>query len=119
MRAARGASTGARVVVGSPQPPVYSCGKPRDVVDGLSHRPRYHSHTWERVMAQRHAPPAQQVQVAERVTLRDGHRTVAGYVARNGRTYPHTVTDAGTERRVTSRLLSRHLRARRKPVLHG
>ena len=60
-------------------------------------------------MAQRHAPPAQQVQVAERVTFRDGHRTVAGHVARKGRTYAHVVTDAGTEVRVPYRLLARDL----------
>ena len=67
-------------------------------------------------MAQRPAPPAQQVQVAERVTFRDGHRTVAGYVARKGRTYAHVVTDAGTEVRVPYRLLARDLVTPRKPV---
>ena len=67
-------------------------------------------------MAQRHAPPAQQVQVAERVTFRDGHRTVAGHVARKGRTYAHIVTDAGTEVRVPYRLLTRDVGAPRKPV---
>jgi hypothetical protein len=60
-------------------------------------------------MAQRHASPAQQVQVAERVTFRDGHRTVAGHVTRKGRTYAHVVTDAGTEVRVPYRLLARDL----------
>ena len=67
-------------------------------------------------MAQRHAPPAQQVQVAERVTFQDGHRTVAGHVARKGRTYAHVVTDAGTEVRVPYRLLARDLRTPRKQV---
>jgi hypothetical protein len=67
-------------------------------------------------MAQRHAPPAQQVQVAERVTFRDGHRTVAGHVARKGRTYAHVVTDAGTEVRVPYRLLARDLGTPRQPV---
>jgi hypothetical protein len=67
-------------------------------------------------MAQRHAPPAQQVQVAERVTFRDGHRTVAGHVARKGRTYAHVVTDAGTEVRVPYRLLTRDLGTPRQPV---
>src|SRR5438093_1214333 len=116
MRAARGASPGARVVVGSPQPPVYSCGEPRDVVYRLSHRPRYHSHAWERLMAQRHAPPAQQVQIAERVTFLDRHRTVAGHVARKGRTYAHVVTDEGTEVRVPYRLLARDVGTPRKQV---
>ena len=67
-------------------------------------------------MAQRHSPPAQQVQVAERVTFRDGPRTVAGYVARKGRTSAHVVTDAGTEVRVPYRLLTRDLATPRKPV---
>jgi hypothetical protein len=67
-------------------------------------------------MAQRHAPPAQQVQVAERVTFRDGHRTVAGHVARKGRTYAYVVTDAGTEVRVPYRLLTRDLGTPRQPV---
>jgi hypothetical protein len=67
-------------------------------------------------MAQRHSPPAQQVQVAERVTFLDGHRTVAGHVARKGRTYAHVVTDAGTEVRVPYRLLARDLGAPRKHV---
>ena len=67
-------------------------------------------------MAQRHAPPAQQVQVAERVTFRDGHRTVAGHVARKGRTYAHVVTDPGTEVRVPYRLLARDLGTPRQPV---
>src|SRR5262249_15486473 len=67
-------------------------------------------------MAQRHAPPAQQVQVAERVTFRDGHRTVAGHVARKGRTSAHVVTDAGTEVRVPSRLLARDVGTPRKQV---
>ena len=60
-------------------------------------------------MAQRRLPAAQQVQVAERVTFPDGHRTVAGYVARKGRMYAHVVTDDGTEVRVPYRLLSRVL----------
>jgi predicted SprT family Zn-dependent metalloprotease len=67
-------------------------------------------------MAQRHAPPAQQVQVAERVTFRDGHRTVAGHVARKGRTYAHVVTDEGTEVRVPYRLLARDMGTPRKQV---
>jgi len=65
-------------------------------------------------MGQRHAPPAQQVQVAERVTFRDGHRTVAGHVARKGHTYAHVVTDAGTEVRVPYQLLARDLPHRRR-----
>jgi hypothetical protein len=67
-------------------------------------------------MAQRHVPPAQQVQVAERVTFRDGHRTVAGYVARKGRTFAHVVTDEGTEVRVPYRLLARDVGTPRKQV---
>src|SRR5215471_11711677 len=67
-------------------------------------------------MAQKHAPPAQQVQVAERVTFWDGHRTVAGHVARKGRTYAHVVTDAGTEVRVPYRLLACDLGTPRKQV---
>src|SRR5215468_6064212 len=67
-------------------------------------------------MAQRHAPPAQQVQVADRVTFRDGHRTVAGHVARKGRTSAHVVTDEGTEVRVPYRLLTRDVGAPRKQV---
>ena len=67
-------------------------------------------------MAQRHAPPAQQVQVAERVTFRDGHHTVAGYVARQGRTYAHVVTDAGTEVRVPYQLLTRDVETPRQQV---
>ena len=67
-------------------------------------------------MAQRRLPAAQPVQVAERVTFPDGHRTVAGYVARKGRTYAHVVTDEGTEVRVPYRLLSRDLGTSRKYV---
>ena len=67
-------------------------------------------------MAQRRLPAAQQVQVAERVTFPDGHRTVAGYMARTGRTYAHVVTDEGTEVRVPYRLLSRDLGTSRKYV---
>ena len=67
-------------------------------------------------MAQRHAPPAQQVQVAERGTFRDGHRTVAGHVARKGRTYAHVVTDEGTEVRVPYRLLARDVGTPSQPV---
>src|SRR2546429_7637501 len=67
-------------------------------------------------MAQRHSPPAQQVQVAERVTFLDGHQTVAGYVARKGRTYAHVVTDEGTEVRGPYRLLSRDLGTSPKDV---
>src|SRR5437763_169140 len=60
------------MVVRHPQTPVYSCGEPQDVVDGIPHRPRWDPRAWERWMAQRHSPPAQQVQVAERVTFLDG-----------------------------------------------
>src|SRR6266702_1224588 len=60
-------------------------------------------------MAQRRLPAAQQVQVAERFPFPDGHRTVAGYMARTGRTYAHVVTDEGTEVHVSYRLLSRDL----------
>ena len=67
-------------------------------------------------MAQRPTLPAQQVQVAERGTFLDGHRTVAGYVARKGRTYAHVVTDEGTEVRVPYRLLARDLGTPRKQV---
>jgi predicted SprT family Zn-dependent metalloprotease len=59
-------------------------------------------------------PDGSQVQVAERVTFPDGHRAVAGYVARKGRTYAHVVTDDGTEVRVPYRLLSRVLGTPRK-----
>jgi hypothetical protein len=58
-------------------------------------------------MEHEHRPAGQQVQVAERVTFPDGRRTVAGHVARKGRTYAHVVTDDGTEVRVPYRLLSR------------
>ena len=67
-------------------------------------------------MAQRHAPPAQQVQVAAQVTFRDEHRTVAGHVARKGRTYAPVVTDAGTEVRVPYRLLARDVGTPSQPV---
>ena len=67
-------------------------------------------------MAQRHAPPARQVQVAERVTFRDGPRTVAGHVTRKGRTSAHVVTDEGTEMRVPYRLLARDVGTPRKQV---
>jgi hypothetical protein len=67
-------------------------------------------------MAQRHAPLAQQVQVAERVTFLDGHRTVAGHVARKGHTSAHVVTDEGAEVRVPYQLLARDLETPRKPV---
>ena len=70
-------------------------------------------------MAQHHLPAAQQVQVAERVTFQDGRRTVAGYVARKGRTSAHVVTDDGTEVRVPYRLLSRVLGAPRSPCRAG
>jgi len=59
------------------------------------------------IMEQRRLPAAEQVQVAERVTFQDGRRTVAGHVARKGRTYAYIVTDDGTEVRVPYRLLSR------------
>jgi predicted SprT family Zn-dependent metalloprotease len=59
------------------------------------------------IMEQRRLPAAQQVQVAERVTFRDGRRTVAGHVARKGRTYAHIVTDDGHECRVPYALLAR------------
>src|SRR5262245_56682245 len=104
------------MVVRHPQTPVYSCGEPQDVVDGVPRRPRWAPRAWRRWMAQRPYPPAQQVQVAERVTFRDGHHTVAGHVARKGRTYAHVVTDAGTEVRVPYRLLTRDLATPRKPV---
>jgi predicted SprT family Zn-dependent metalloprotease len=67
-------------------------------------------------MDQKHRPAVQQVQVAERVTFPDGHRTVAGHVARKGRTFAHVVTDDGTEVRVPYRLLSRLPGAPRKHV---
>src|SRR5262249_32182690 len=67
-------------------------------------------------MAQRHVPPAQQVEVAERVTFRDGHRTVAGHVVRKGRTSAYIVTDEGTEVHVPYRLLTRDVGAPRQPV---
>src|SRR5215471_7095790 len=67
-------------------------------------------------MAQPRRSAAQQVQVAERVTFPDGRRTVAGYVARKGRTYAHVVMDDGTECRVPYRLLSRDLGTPRKHV---
>ena len=67
-------------------------------------------------MEQRHLPAAQQVQVAERVTFQDGRRTVAGYVARKGRTSAHVVTDDGAEVRVPYHRLSRVMGAPRKPV---
>jgi hypothetical protein len=60
-------------------------------------------------------PPAQQVQGAARVILRDGPRTVAGHGARKGRTYAHVVTDEGTEVRVPYRLLTRDLGTPRQP----
>src|SRR5215831_15044672 len=104
------------MVVRHPQTPVYSCGEPQYVVDGSPHRPRCDPRAGERWMAQRHSSPAQQVQVAERVTFLDGHRTVAGYVARKGRTYAHVVTDEGTEVRVPYRLLTRDVGTPRKPV---
>jgi hypothetical protein len=61
-------------------------------------------------------PAEQQVQAAERVTFLDGARTVAGYVARKGRTSAHVVTDDGTEVRVPYCLLSRDLGTSRKHV---
>ena len=67
-------------------------------------------------MAQRHLPAAQQVQVAERVTFRYGRRTVAGHVARKGRSYAYIVTDDGHECRVPYHLLSRALEAPRQLV---
>ena len=68
----------------------YGC----DVLD--THRARYGPRAWELLMEDGRRPAAQQVQVAERVTFRDGHRTVAGHVARKGRTYAHVVTDDGS-----------------------
>ena len=59
------------------------------------------------IMEQRRLPAAEQVQVAERVTFQDRRRTVAGHVARKGRTYAYIVTDDGIEMRVPYRLLSR------------
>jgi len=50
-------------------------------------------------MEQRRLPAAEQVQVAERVTFQDRRRTVAGHVARKGRTYAYIVTDDGIEMR--------------------
>src|SRR5574341_274049 len=68
------------------------------------------------IMDQRRLPVAQQVQVAERVTFRDGRRTVGGHVARKGRTYAHIVTDDGRECRVPYHLLSRALETSRQHV---
>src|SRR5215831_13003761 len=68
------------------------------------------------IMAQRHLPAAQQVQVAERVTFRYGRRTVAGHVASKGRSYAYIVTDDGHECRVPYHLLSRALEAPRQLV---
>ena len=67
-------------------------------------------------MEQRRLPTAQQVQVAERVTFQNGRRTVAGHVARKGRTYAYIVTDDGHELRVPYHLLSR---APGTPRQHG
>ena len=67
-------------------------------------------------MAQHHLPAAQQVQVAERITFQDGRRTVAGYVARKGRTSALVVTDDGTEVRVPYHRLARVMGAPRTPV---
>jgi hypothetical protein len=68
------------------------------------------------IMEQRRLPPAQQVQVAERVTFRNGRRTVAGHVTRKGRTYAHIVTGDGHEVRVPYAPLSRALKAPRQHV---
>jgi predicted SprT family Zn-dependent metalloprotease len=49
---------------------------------------------------------AAQVGVADRVTFADGHRTLAGHVARKGRLYALVVTDNGAEFRVPYTRLS-------------
>ncbi len=84
----------------------YTPGPSRAAVDGLSIVLGITLMLWSVLMAQRPSLPAQQVQVAERGTFLDGHRTVAGYVARKGRTYAHVVTDEATEVRVPDRLLA-------------
>src|SRR6266446_1062096 len=50
---------------------------------------------------------AQQINVADRVTMTDGQRTFVGHVARKGRTHATVVTDDGRELRVPYSLLSR------------
>src|SRR6267378_2306241 len=59
---------------------------------------------------------AQQINVAERVTVTDGQRTFVGHVARKGRTHATVVTDDGRELRVPYARLSRIAGAPRKHV---
>lgn len=59
---------------------------------------------------------ATQVGISDRVMFSDGRRTMAGYVARKGRTYAHVVTDDGQEFRVPYTMLSRVVGAPGKHV---
>ena len=59
---------------------------------------------------------AQQINVADRVSVTDGKRTFAGHVARKGRTYATVVTDDGRELRVPYARLARLAGAPRKHV---
>jgi hypothetical protein len=59
---------------------------------------------------------AQQINVADRVTVTDGQRTFVGHVARKGRTHATVVTDDGRELRAPYALLSRMAGAPRQHV---
>ena len=59
---------------------------------------------------------AQQVDVAERVTCTDGHRTILGHVAKKGRTYATVVTDDERTYRVPCPLLTRLVGTPRRHV---